>query len=134
MVQMESTFNSIMNMSAVITVVSVVGGLAVTGIVLFYVFRVIGGLRQQAAVSQAILMNGVPATAKVLQLMDTGTTVNDNPMARLLLEVQMQYQAPYHAQVQMLVPRLKLGQIQPGMNVMVKVDPRDPSKVAVALA
>jgi hypothetical protein len=131
---METAVNSILNMSAVITIVSVVAGLGLTGLVLFYVFRVMGGLRQQAANSRAILLNGIPATARVLQLMDTGTTVNDNPMARLLLEVQMQNQAPYQAQVQMLVPRLKLGQIQPGMSVMVKVDPSDPSKVAVALA
>jgi len=108
--------------------------LALTGVVLVFVFRTIGGLRQQADVSQAILRNGIPATARVLQLTDNGTTVNDNPMGRILLEVQMQNQAPYHAQVQMLVPRLKLAQIQPGMSVMVKVDPGDPSKVAVALA
>jgi hypothetical protein len=131
---METAVNSILNMSALITIVSVGAGLALTGLVLFYVFRVLGGLRQQSATSRAILLNGIPATARVLQLMDTGTTVNDNPMARLLLEVQMQNQAPYQAQVQMLVPRLKLAQIQPGMSVMVKVDPTDPSKVAVALA
>jgi hypothetical protein len=131
---MDTAVNSILNMSALITIISVIAGLALTGFILFFVFRMIGGLRQQAAASRAILLNGVPATAKVLQLMDTGTTVNDNPMARLLLEVQMQNQAPYHAQVQMLVPRLKLAQLQPGMSVMVKVDPGDPSKVAVALA
>jgi hypothetical protein len=131
---MDAAVNSIVNMSSMITIISVVAGLAITGVVLFFVFRMLGGLRQQMATSQAILLNGVPATAKVLQLTDTGTTVNDNPMARLLLEVQMQNQTPYQAQVQMLVPRLKLAQIQPGMSVMVKVDPGDPSKVAVALA
>ncbi len=131
---MDSAINSAVNMGTAITIISVVGGIAITVIVLFFVFRMIRGLNRQFAASQAVLLNGVPATAKVLQLNDTGTTVNDNPMARLLLEVQMQNQAPYQAQVQMLIPRLKLGQIQPGMTVMVKVDPADPSKVAVALA
>ena len=131
---MDTAVNSIVNMSTIITIISVGAGLAVTAVVLIFIFRMMGGLRQQMATSQAILLNGVPGTARVLQLTDTGTTVNDNPMAKVLLEVQMQNQTPYQAQVQMLVPRLKLAQIQPGMSVMVKVDPVDPSKVAVALA
>ncbi len=131
---MDQAFNSAMNMGTIITIISVGAGLLITVLVLFFVFRMVRGLNQQVANSNRILTTGVPATAKVLQLQDTGTTVNDNPMARILLEVQSQNQAPYQALVQMIVPRLKLAQVQPGMTVTVRVDPTDPSKVALALA
>ncbi len=130
----DSAVNSAMNTGMIITVVSVVGGLLITVFVLFFVFRTFRGISQQAGINQAILATGIPAQAKILQLLDTGTTVNDNPMAQLVLEVYGQNGATYQTQVRMLVPRLKLGQLQPGMMVNVRVDPADASKVAVALA
>jgi hypothetical protein len=131
---MDATFNSMMNFGTTITIISVGAGLLITVVVLFFVFRVIGNLNKQITASNTVLMTGVPAQARIVQLMDTGTSINDNPMARLVLEVQPNGGTTYQAMVQMIVPRLKLAQVQPGMTVNVKIDPTNPANVAVALA
>ena len=131
---MDSAISSAVNMGTTITIISAVVGIGITVVVLFFVFRMMSGLRQQVTASNTLLMTGVPAQAKVLQLMDTGTTINDNPMAQLVLEVQPQGSPAYQTQVKMIVPRLKLAQVQPGNTVLVKFDPNNPAMVAVNLA
>jgi hypothetical protein len=74
---------------------------------------------------------GEPAQAKILRMWDTGTTINQHPVAGFLLEVQRMNQTPYQVETKSLVPRLMSGQLQPGAVVPIKVDPSNPTKVAL---
>ena len=57
-----------------------------------------------------------------MKIWDTGATVNRDPVVRMLLEVQPATGSPFQAETEMLVSRLEIPQIQPGMVVSVKYD------------
>ena len=75
--------------------------------------------------------SGETAQATILRMWDTGTTVNQNPVAGFLLEVRRAAYPPYQVETKSLVPRLMTGQLQPGAVVPVKVDPRNQQRVVL---
>lgn len=78
---------------------------------------------------------GVLAEATVLEIRETGWTVNSiYPVVKLELEVRPPDGQPYQAEVQTLIGRLDVPQLQPGALVAVRYDPRNPSRVALAEA
>lgn len=81
----------------------------------------------------AILATGQPATARIVRLIDTRTTINDDPVVEFVLEVQLPAGAVYEARARALVSRLDVPQVQPGRIVPVKLDPTDPRRVALDL-
>ena len=81
----------------------------------------------------AILAIGVPASARIVRLVDTGITINDDPVVEFILEVTPESGEPYTASTRALVSRLDVPAVQPGRVVPVKVDPADPSRVALDL-
>lgn len=70
-----------------------------------------------------VLKNGQPAYAKVLELRDTGTTINYNPLVHFKLEVHPPAGPAFVAETERVIPRLQIPQIQPGTEVDVKFDP-----------
>jgi hypothetical protein len=113
--------------------VSTYAPIAITVVVLVFVFlvfrKVFGGISR----NNALLTNGEPAQATVLQLWDTGVSLNDNPQVGLVLEVRPQNRPAYQVQTKSFISRLKVSQVQTGAVVAVKVDPTDPAKVALDL-
>jgi hypothetical protein len=79
-----------------------------------------------------LMASGEAAQAVVLRLSDTGTTINENPVARLLLEVRPRTRPAYRVETQLLLSRLAVAQVQPGAVLNVRVDPNDPRKIAFA--
>lgn len=92
---------------------------------------IVARLLKNGARNRALLATGEPALAIILAAEDTGVTVNDSPQVRLTLEVRPERMQPYQAQTTLLVGRLQVGMVVPGMPVRVKFDPADPSRVAV---
>jgi hypothetical protein len=76
--------------------------------------------------------SGVAAEAEVLSLWDTGITVNHDPVIGLRVEVRPVDGPPYQATIaKSLVSRLDVPRFQPGQVVPVRVDPRNPARVAI---
>lgn len=75
---------------------------------------------------------GVPAQATIKAMRDTGMTINQNPVAELDLAVEYGSGPPYDVTTRQTLPRLQIGQIQPGVKIEVKVDPNDLTKVTLA--
>jgi hypothetical protein len=98
------------------------------GITWFSIRMIRGVMNPHGNMTDAVL-----AQATILNMWDTGTTLNDNPQVGLLLEVHPIGGQPYQVQTKSLVSRLKIPMIQIGNVVPVKYDPRDPSKVVLAL-
>ena len=73
--------------------------------------------------NKSLIQNGQPAEARILKVMDTGTTINNNPVVRLQLEVHTPGGEVFQAEAERLIPRLQVPQIQPGVTVQVKYDP-----------
>jgi hypothetical protein len=79
---------------------------------------VVGGLK-----NRQVLSSGLPAKAIVLELRETGTTINKHPVVGFVLEVHPEGGEAFTAQTERLVPRLQIPQIQPGAVLNVMYDP-----------
>src|SRR5580704_15862128 len=76
--------------------------------------------------------SGIPAEAAILQIWDTGITVNEDPVIGMRVEVRPKDGAPYEATIKKSeISRLDLPQFQPGNVIPVRIDPKDPQHVAI---
>lgn len=76
---------------------------------------------------------GQVADALILEIWDTGITVNNDPVVAFRLEVRPREGTPYEVETRGRVSRLHIPQVQPGTTVPVAIDPDDPTKVALAI-
>lgn len=82
--------------------------------------------------NRALLRSGISGTATVLSLRDTGTTVNRvNAVVELGLMVALPGRAPYQAKLETMIGRMNWGGVQPGMQLAVRVDPTDLSRITI---
>jgi hypothetical protein len=81
--------------------------------------------------TREVQATGEAAQATILELIDTGMTLNNDPVVDLVLEVRRTGQPAYRARTRTPVSRLAVPRFQPGAVVPVKVDPRNPDRVAL---
>jgi hypothetical protein len=81
--------------------------------------------------ARAIRQVGTPAEATVVQIWDTGITVNDDPVVGFLLDVKPDGQPPFQAKTKARVSRLAVPRVQPGARLRVMFDPKDTTRVAL---
>jgi hypothetical protein len=71
---------------------------------------------------------GVAAPAEILRIWDTGTTLNEDPVVGMDVEVQPVDGEPFRAVIEKaLISRLAIPRYQPGELIGVFYDPNDPS-------
>jgi hypothetical protein len=76
--------------------------------------------------------SGQPAEATILEVSETGVTVQGNyPLAKLRLRVEPAGGEPYEVSTKCLMERFQIPAYQPGSRISVLVDPRNRRKVAV---
>lgn len=92
-------------------------------------FKYFGNNRQR----KRLLVQGREAEALVLSLDEasdgTITTINDQPLVTLELEIRDGNKPPYKVKLEKVISRLDIPKLQPGKITKVKVDPNDPNKV-----
>jgi hypothetical protein len=74
---------------------------------------------------------GRPAQAVILQISDTGWTLNDDPVVAFWLEVHPDGEEAYQARTKIVISRVHIPQFQPGASVPVRIDPKDRSRVSL---
>jgi hypothetical protein len=74
-----------------------------------------------------VLSEGIQARAVVMNVQDTGMTVNDNPRVKLTLQVQPEGDVPFEVVKKKTVSRVAIPRV--GDQYMVRFDPADPSNV-----
>ncbi len=74
---------------------------------------------------------GTPGRATILEVKDTGVTINNNPQVKLILEVKNSLGQKYNAQCRVLVSRINPNAYAPGMEVPVKIDPKNDQNVVL---
>lgn len=94
--------------------------------------QMLGGLAAEAQKAQTLMATGRQGTATIRALHDTGTTVNDNPVVELDLEVAVDGLQPYSVRHRQTIARLAVPSFQPGLTVPVRVDAHDPQSLIVA--
>jgi hypothetical protein len=108
-----------------------VEGSIVAGIVIIVFGLVFIKFIRPLFVASKLQKTGISATAVILEVSDTGTTINDNPQVKLKLEVQPAHRAPYQAETKILISRLQTSFFQPGSIIPVKIDPDNPKNIAL---
>jgi len=82
--------------------------------------------------SNRLRERGRACEATILEVSETGVTVQDNyPLAKLRLRVEPAGGEPYEATTKCLMNRFEIPAYQPGSRISVLVDPKDRKKVAV---
>ena len=74
---------------------------------------------------------GIPAKAKILEVHNTNITVNNNPQIKLMLEIKNNFGQVYTTACRMIISRLKPRLFQAGMEVPVKIDPKNEKNVII---
>jgi len=80
-----------------------------------------------------ILAIGTPAEGTIVRLVDTHTTINDDPVVEFVVRVAPKGKEPWEAHAKGLVSRLDVPSFQPGRVVPVKYDPANPVRIALDL-
>ncbi|MEZ5428049.1 MAG: hypothetical protein R2747_17385 [Pyrinomonadaceae bacterium] len=73
--------------------------------------------------NKKILLEGLPAEARILAINDTGTLVNNNPLVNFILEVSSPSQPAFRAETRQIVPYIHMPSFQPGKLINVKYLP-----------
>lgn len=74
-----------------------------------------------------LLATGQQGEAVILGLEDTKVRINDDPQVSVLLEVQMEGYPPYKVEKTLVVPMIRLPQVQVGSTIQVLADPGEPN-------
>lgn len=106
--------------AGIITVISL-------GAIGFFIYRAFGGMMK----NNNVLKTGVSAPGVILSVQDTGGSMNDNPQARIGLQVMPMGQEAFEAETTMYVGRFQIAMFVPNAAVMVRYDPADKKKVAI---
>jgi hypothetical protein len=83
--------------------------------------------------AERLANEGVDATATIVQMVATGKQVNMQPELQFQLTVDVGGNQETVNHVQVVSPAV-IGQLQPGAQVPVKVDPNDHSQLMIGLA
>jgi hypothetical protein len=81
--------------------------------------------------AQRLRVQGVPGTARIVALQQTGMYLNEQPQVELTLEVTSSMQGPYQVVVKEWVPLIMLGRLTSGIPLPVKVDPMNPNNLVI---
>jgi hypothetical protein len=83
--------------------------------------------------AEKLANEGVDATATIVQMVATGRTINMQPELQFQMTVDVNGSVSTVSHVQVVSPAI-IGQLQPGAQVPVKVDPSDHSQLMIGLA
>lgn len=74
---------------------------------------------------------GLPGKARILEVRDTGVTINNSPQVKLILEVKNSFGQTYTTHCRVLVSRINPWAYSPGMELPVKIDPKNEKNVVI---
>ena len=88
-------------------------------------------LGRRSAANERLKREGIPGTAQVLEVEQTGTYVNHQPQVKLRLRVEARGMAPYEVEKRVTVPMIAMGTLSSGRPLNVAVDPNDRDRIAI---
>lgn len=90
-------------------------------------------VQSDQALAEKLANEGIDGTATIMQMVATGKTVNMQPELQFQMTVDVNGSQSEVTHVQVVSPAI-IGQLQPGAQVPVKVDPNDHSQLMIGLA
>lgn len=81
--------------------------------------------------SRRLAKSGFATTARVVEVHDTGVTVNNAPQVKMLLEVTPPNGSTYLVETKQLISRLQTSMFQPGSMIPVLIDLNDKNSIVL---
>ena len=78
-----------------------------------------------------LLATGKTAKGKIVEMWDTGITINNQPQIGMVIEVTPDFEPAFKAKLIQIISRLETFLYQAGTPCVVKYDPNDKSTVAI---
>jgi hypothetical protein len=78
-----------------------------------------------------LLITGRQADGKIIEMWDTGVTMNNQPQIGMKIQVTPQTGPPFVSEVIMIISRLQTAYYQVGVNCIVRYDPSNTKTVAI---
>jgi hypothetical protein len=108
----------------------------IPGIIFSLVFILVFGLTFgriyfRGVKAKKLLRTGTRANGRILEIYDTGVTVNNQPQIGIKIEVTPMAGPPFTAEIKLIISRLQTSYYQPGVNCVVRYDPNDKESVAI---
>jgi hypothetical protein len=83
--------------------------------------------------AERLANDGVDGTATIIQMVATGQTINMQPQLQFQMSVDVNGSVSTVTHTQVVSPAI-IGQLQPGAQIPIKVDPSDHSQLMIGLA
>ena len=121
---------------AVLATAGTIGIYVTVGI--FIILAAMFGLFYKLLIAPALnrkrlLKIGIARIATVMDVIDTGVTINKNPQVKLIVQLKNKTGQPYMAGCDVLVSRINPNCFFPGMEVPVKIDPENEKNIILDL-
>ena len=95
--------------------------------------QMVQGVQADQELAEKLANEGVYGTATIIQMVATGATINMQPELQFQMSVDVGGEVSTVTHTQVVSPAI-IGQLQPGAQVPVKVDPNDHSQLMIGLA
>jgi hypothetical protein len=95
--------------------------------------QMVQGVQADQELAERLANEGVDGTATIVQMAATGANINMQPELQFQLTVDVGGSQSTVTHTQVVSPAV-IGQLRPGAQVPVKVDPNDHSKLMIGLA
>ena len=106
-------------------------GWVISGIIFAIFFTVYWFFIRPFFVAGKLMKTGEQRQAKILEIWDTGVTVNNNPQIGMKVEITRKDGTKYETKIRSVVSRLQVQYFQPGTEIVVRVDPQHEDKAAI---
>jgi hypothetical protein len=94
--------------------------------------QMVQGVQADQELAERLANEGVDGTATIVSMVATGSTINMQPELQFQMTVDVGGSQSEVTHVQVVSPAI-IGQLQPGAQVPVKVDPSDHSQLMIGL-
>jgi hypothetical protein len=81
--------------------------------------------------AKKLLKTGTRANGRIIEVYDTGVTLNNQPQIGMKIEVTPLSGPPFTSEIKAIISRLQTSYYQPGANCIVRFDPNDKKTVAI---
>lgn len=106
-------------------------GFVIAGVMCFVFFIMYRAFIKPSMDYSRLQKNGIQATGTILSISETGTRINNQPLCKIELQVELPGKPAYITITKTVISYFQASQFQPGTKVPLFVDPVDNQKVAM---